>query len=118
MIASVIPPAASAHHGARPLPPPKITQSTPSLPPPTPTPPRLHAVVEADRLQHELTATRDKMRTMEQRAALLERERSGAALQLEAELNAARSKIEAIESRRRRRGGGGGGGGGGRRRSG
>ena len=64
-----------------------------------------HAI-EADRLQHELQATREKMRVMEQRAAILDKERQGAADQLEAELEAARTKINAIELRRRRRGGG------------
>ena len=61
-------------------------------------------VIEADRLQHELTATREKMRVMEQRSLILDKERAGAAQQLEAELEAARSKIQAIELRRNKGG--------------
>lgn len=61
-------------------------------------------VIEADRLQHELQATREKMRVMEQRTLLLDKERAGAAAQLEAELEAARSKIQAIDARRKGRG--------------
>jgi hypothetical protein len=82
--------------------------SLPSLPPPSPQV-ELEAaalrerVVEADRLQHELSATREKLRAVEQRSVLLEKERAGAASQLEMELAAARSKISAIEARRRRR---------------
>ena len=60
-------------------------------------------VVEADRLQHELNAAREKIAIMEQRGRLLERERAGAAQQLQTELDAARKRIEAIEVRRRKR---------------
>lgn len=61
------------------------------------------AAIEADRLQHELSATREKMRVMEQRAAILDRERQGAAQQLQAELDAARAKVAALDARRTRR---------------
>lgn len=45
-----------------------------------------------------------QMRVMEQRAAILDKERAGAASQLEVELEAARGKIAEIEVRRRRHG--------------